>query len=1220
MNASQYIAGLRPGPWAVFKKALLIFAPLMVISLAVLAELYHAETAADMVASRRMEMEAATAGQRAIQRVFAPVVDDLRFLAGLVERRLAAADRSAALAELASELTLFAASHPDYDQLRFVDVAGRERARVDRVGGRVKATAPGELQDKSRRYYFRRSIGLGRGGIYVSPLDLNVERERVEQPLKPMIRLAQPVFGPDGHKLGVVVINYLAAKLLEQLRQVGRPAPSALMLLNNQGHWLMGPDPEDEWGFMLPGKEKRTLANAQPQAWREISGREQGQAQTAAGLYSFVTARPLSELRAAGQGEYFWKVVSFLPAGAMSAKAEAWRDWGLLVAAALAFVWGLTAWGLAWAWEQRRATTEALRQANDDLERRVVARTAELSQAYQNARDEMAQRMEAQKALRASEEKYRTMMQAMEDAVYICSEAFVIEYMNPAMIRRLGRDATGELCHQALYHRPDVCPWCVMGVIKKRRHVNYQLDDELYNAVYHVSNDPLIHESGALSKLTVFRDVTKLKEQELALRESAELYHNLFQSMLHGVVYRDAQGRIVSANPAAEKILGIVLQHTTEGLAPESIPELFREDGAAMPPEEHPYEVAMRTGKEVRGVVMGVRNPHTKNVIWITVNAVPLFRPGDEKPHQVFTTFEDVSGQIRDRRVRQARLRLLELSADCDSDTLLQKTIDMAEELTGSEIGFYHFVSEDEKTLQLQVWSSNTLATMCTAKVEKAHYPVDKAGVWVDCLLRRRAVIHNDYMSLPHRRGLPEGHAPVRGELVAPVFRQGRIVAILGVGNKPGDYLEGDVAVVAQLADLAWDIVERKRAQETHARLEDQLRQAQKMEAIGTLAGGIAHDFNNILSAIIGYSELAASDLPEGHPVQEYLEAVLNAGGRAAELIKQILSFSRQAKRERQPVAVTPIVKEVIKLMRASAFGSIEVRQRFSADADLVLADPTSLHQVVMNLCTNARQAMLETGGVLTVELDSPIINAEDAARYDIQQGHFLRLSVSDTGVGMDQATLGRIFEPFFTTKEQGKGTGLGLSVLHGIVKDLGGSIRVYSESGRGSVFQVYLPLLASQAQRAAAPERQALAGGSERIMFVDDEEALVDIGRQILAPLGYEFFGFTSPEQALAAFRAAPDGFDLIFTDQNMPGRSGLEMALEMMRLRPELPVILCSGFSEQVSAEKALELGFKAFLYKPILTSQMVAAIRQALDEARTPTLTAEGPADAAPALEAH
>ena len=395
------------------------------------------------------------------------------------------------------------------------------------------------------------------------------------------------------------------------------------------------------------------------------------------------------------------------------------------------------------------------------------------------------------------------------------------------------------------------------------------------------------------------------------------------------------------------------------------------------------------------------------------------------------------------------------------------------------------------------------------------------------------------------------------------------------------------------------DVTERKRAEEERLRLESQLRQAHKMEAIGTLAGGIAHDFNNILAAIVGYTELVLDDIPEGLPVKDNLEQILQSGLRAKKLVQQILSFSRRSDQERKPVQIGSVIEETMKLLRASLPTTIEIVQEVEAGQGSVSADPTQIHQLLMNLCTNAAHAMRERGGVLKIQLKRVDLDENSAAGYaELSPGAYNDLSVTDTGEGMDRDTVERIFEPFFTTKETGQGTGMGLAVVHGIVKAHGGAITVYSEPGHGSTFHVYLPLMETNEEEEAPIEPEPLPTGREHILLVDDEKTLADIGRQMLERLGYQVTPRTSSLEALEVFKAQPNGFDLVITDQTMPKLTGVDLTKEMLSIRSDIPIIICTGFNAQISTQRAEEIGVKRLLMKPLVVREVATAIREVLD----------------------
>jgi PAS domain S-box-containing protein len=394
------------------------------------------------------------------------------------------------------------------------------------------------------------------------------------------------------------------------------------------------------------------------------------------------------------------------------------------------------------------------------------------------------------------------------------------------------------------------------------------------------------------------------------------------------------------------------------------------------------------------------------------------------------------------------------------------------------------------------------------------------------------------------------------------------------------------------------DTTELKHAEIEKRKLELQLRQSQKLETIGTLAGGIAHDFNNILTPIIIYTEMASMRLESGHPTREALEHVMRSANRAKDLVKQILTFSRQTEQERFPIELSSIVKEATKLLRASIPSTIDIDVNVRADCGIVLADPSQIHQVLMNLCTNAFHAMRETGGVLTVELAPYNVDAALArAHSKLLPGDYVRLTVSDTGCGMDAAAIQRIFEPFFTTKPVGEGTGLGLSVVHGIVSSHGGDIIVRSEPGQGSTFEVYFPRVRLDQIKPSA-DVSPIVGGNENILIVDDEAEVAETTRQVLEMFGYSVTVRTSSIEALELFRNDPKRFDLLITDQTMPHMTGEQLAKEIMAIRMDLPIILMTGFSSEIDDRRCKQLGIDRFLLKPLLPTEITRSVRSVLD----------------------
>lgn len=555
---------------------------------------------------------------------------------------------------------------------------------------------------------------------------------------------------------------------------------------------------------------------------------------------------------------------------------------------------------------------------------------------------------------------------------------------------------------------------------------------------------------------------------------------------------------------------------------------------------------------------------------------------------------DDLRQSEQDLRIRN---QIANIFLTVPDDEMYGEVLEIVLEAMESKYGVFGYIDEKENwvcsSMTRDVWDQ------CQVPDKDIIFPREQWGdsIWGRAMVERKALYSNKSFKVP------EGHILITRALCVPVIHQREVIGNFLIGNKETDYDEKDRQLLENISDYTAPVLHARLQRDMQERdkkgLEIQLIQAQKMEAIGTLAGGIAHDFNNILSAIMGYSELALIKAPKEKQLYNNVQNILHASHRAKDLVQQILTFSRKTEEKKAPVQISHLVKEALKFLRSSLPTTIEIREEIAREIGIVNANPTQMHQVIMNLCTNASHAMQKEGGILEVGLRNVDLDSHSAARYpDIDPGKYLRLTVSDTGEGIAPEIMGRIFEPYFTTKEKGVGTGMGLSMVHGIVKGHGGMVTVYSEPGKGSTFHVYIPLIQEEGKRPEIDEDASVPTGTEHILFIDDEPALADLGKQMLERLGYEVTSRTSSVEALELFKAQPDRFDLVITDMTMPNMTGDRLAREFVKIRPDIPIIICTGYSEQITEEKAKRMGIKAFVMKPFVMKELAKIVRKTID----------------------
>jgi PAS domain S-box-containing protein len=785
-------------------------------------------------------------------------------------------------------------------------------------------------------------------------------------------------------------------------------------------------------------------------------------------------------------------------------------------------------------------------------------------------------------ALRQSEERYRRLVDLSPDAVLIV-RAGRVTFANPAAISMLGAtDEAGVLGRPAFeFLHPDERPALAdrlnevldgsrAQVFQERRYVRADgraFEFEVAATLYPDPAGPAIQ--------VVLRDITERKRLETLSREGEERFRQIAESIdeVFWITPPD-KNSMIYVSPAYEKIWG------------RSCAELYanpRHWLASIHPEDRDRVIHAALSKQSEGTYdeeYRILRPDGGER-WIRDRAFPL-RDESGAIHRIVGLAEDIT----EHKARESEIRGL-------SEQLEARVVERTAQLR-----------EANEALRKADSRQRALLNAIPDVVFRIHRDgtfLDFSAPHGETFLPPDRIIGSDLMD----SAIPED---VRLSLRAAIDRaldSGAVVPLEYALTRDGGARQFEARIVRSGADevvaTIRDISERKLAEAHSQRLEQQLRQSQKMEAIGTLAGGIAHDFNNILTAILGYAEILRPQVRGQSGVEERLAEIARAGARAKDLVSQILTFSRRQEHRRTTLSVGPAIDEALKLLRAAIPASIEIEAAVDPDLPTVLADATQIHQVVMNLAANAAAAMAARPGRLTVRCVAVELTASAAADAGLVPGRYVRLDIEDTGCGMPPEVVDRIFDPFFTTKGPGEGTGLGLSVVHGIVKAHEGAILVESRVGEGTSFRIFFPaLLDAQPSRPRMRER-TIEGRGEHVLCVDDEPALVELLRDQLVALGYRVTAFVSPHEALQELLDHPLDFDVLLTDLTMPGMSGADLAERVRKVRPDLPIVMTTGYGRVMSEERARELGVRPLLYKPFSMSHLAEAIQDALASAR-------------------
>jgi len=766
----------------------------------------------------------------------------------------------------------------------------------------------------------------------------------------------------------------------------------------------------------------------------------------------------------------------------------------------------------------------------------------------------------AEAALTLSEEKYRTIIENMHDVIYVYASDFSMTYVSPN-VEQYGYSPEDVInFHILQYVHPDDQ---AMVIETATRSVSLGESAPIFfRVVTKAGNIRIVEDKaravrGADGSVTcvigVLRDITERKEAEDALVSSVQQLNDIIDFLPDATFVIDTDKKVISWNRAMEDMTGVRKEEMIgQGDHKYTIPfygqrrrqllDLIDMSDAEL---EAKYKFVKRIGRTLYAEAFAPALYSGKGA-FIFMTGTSLF---DAKGNRV-GAIESIR-DITDSKEMEEKYRNIFENA---LDGIYQATMEG------------RFLSANPAFARILGYDSPEELISGVEDIAQRIYVQPELQSEYLRILEENGVVQNYEAEFFRKDG-----SRIWGSLTARLVRDvdGRI-----------RYLEG----------IAKDITERKS-------LEKQFFESQKIEAIGTLAGGIAHDFNNILGAIIGYTELAMGE-NQIELREQHLQEALKGAERAKNLVKQILTFSRQDHHEKKPVEMKFLLKEAMKFLRASIPTTIEITQQITNESCTIMADPTQMHQIIMNLCTNAAHAMKQTGGILKIELSIIELAKEEFPRHpDRKSGPYIKLIISDTGHGIDAAHIQRIFDPFFTTKSQEEGTGLGLSVVYGIVKAHGGMIDVYSEPGNGARFEVYLPRV-NDKETANVIIPETAVGGIERILFVDDEQALVDLGTRMFSSLGYEVTGITCSMAALDLFLSNPKNFDIVITDMTLPKMTGIDLSREILQIRPDIPIILCSGIREPDTEEQVKSLGISAYLTKPLTKKELSRVIRDTLD----------------------
>jgi PAS domain S-box-containing protein len=761
----------------------------------------------------------------------------------------------------------------------------------------------------------------------------------------------------------------------------------------------------------------------------------------------------------------------------------------------------------------------------------------------------------AEEALQESEDRYRSIVENSHDGILIVDDGYHFVYVNEELCRILGYTSDEIIGQDFRKFLDEESKKIVSENYIRRQRGESPPSQYEFNIVRKNGEKRRVEIRSTVNKdskgktqtIAQILDITDTRKAEEELQKSEKRYRDVFENTGTATVIIEKEKKISMANTEFVKLSGYLKEEIedkmswTQFVLEKDLKTMERyHDERRQEKGEAPTEYEFRFIDKFG---------NTKQIL----NRVNMIS-GTDKSVASLLDITDITKAKSDLKVSEEKFRSITASAK-DAIIMMNRdgTVSYWNEAAERMFGF-----SGKEILGKEL--HKVLSPLCVYSTYKAAFPEFQKT----------------------------GNGPVVG----------KTLELTGL-KRNGMEFPIELSVSALKLEGEWSAIGIVRDISKRKKLEEELRQAHKMEALGTLAGGIAHDFNNILGVIMGYAELAIYNASEKTKLENNLQGVLKGAGRAKELVKHILTFSRQSEQERKPIYIGPIVKEALKMLRASLPTTIEIHQQIEQNTGAVEADPTQVHQVMMNLCANASHAMSETGGILDIRLESAEIDTNPNIEYpEMGSGHCLKLTISDTGHGIKPKVMERIFEPYFTTKQRGEGTGLGLSVVHGIIKSHGGTIKVSSEPGNGATFEIFLPVIEEKPQQ-EIEAIESLPAGKEHVLFIDDEQDLIEIGEQMLTGLGYTVTTRTNSIEALELFKARPDRFDLVITDQTMPNITGKDLTEHLKSIRPDIAVIICTGFSEQIDEKRAKEMGISAFIMKPIVIHEMANTIRVVLDK---------------------